>query len=263
MAEICEVLSQEVSVTTHPNMSDRRHPGARAERQRRTPTDRAILIVEDDPDIAELVRRRLEQQELACLVAESGPDALRLAAHERPALILLDLMLPHLDGLEVLRRLKEQPDTANIPVIIMTARSAEEERVEGLRRGAVDYVTKPFSIRELATRVSNILQLTRQHDPSLISVGHLKLDLNRYRVLGPGGAAALTATEFKLLWALARWPGRVFTRDELLNRVWGSGVVVTDRTVDVHMRRIREKMRLCGLDPRSIGTLRGVGYRLE
>jgi two-component system alkaline phosphatase synthesis response regulator PhoP len=223
---------------------------------------RSVLIVEDDPDIAELVRSRLEQHELSCLVAQDGPDALRLADQERPALILLDLMLPHMDGLQVLRVLKQQPGTANIPVIIITARAAEEERVEGLRQGAVDYITKPFSIRELAARVQNMLKLTHQHDPSIISVGTLRLDLNRYRVFGPAGSADLTATEFKLLWAMARRPGRVFTRDELLNRVWGSGVVVTDRTVDVHMRRIREKMRECGLDPRSIGTVRGVGYRL-
>jgi two-component system alkaline phosphatase synthesis response regulator PhoP len=223
---------------------------------------RSVLIVEDDPDIAELVRSRLEQHELSCLVAQDGPDALRLADQERPALILLDLMLPHMDGLQVLRVLKQQPGTANIPVIIITARAAEEERVEGLRQGAVDYITKPFSIRELAARVQNMLKLTHQHDPSIISVGTLRLDLNRYRVFGPAGSADLTATEFKLLWAMARRPGRVFTRDELLNRVCGSGVVVTDRTVDVHMRRIREKMRECGLDPRSIGTVRGVGYRL-
>ena len=230
---------------------------------RRVLESRTVLIVEDDPDIAELVRRRLEQHELTCLIAEDGPDALRLARQERPALMLLDLMLPHMDGLQVLRTLKQTPDTAGIPVIIITAKAAEEERVEGLRQGAVDYITKPFSVRELTARVQNMLKLAHQHDPSVISVGPLRLDLNRYRVFGPGGSSDLTATEFKLLWAMARWPGRVFTRDELLNRVWGSGVVVTDRTVDVHMRRIREKMRTCGLNPRSIGTVRGVGYKLS
>jgi two-component system alkaline phosphatase synthesis response regulator PhoP len=224
---------------------------------------RSVLIVEDDPDIAELIRSRLEQNELACLIAEDGPDALRLALQEQPALILLDLMLPHLDGLQVLKALKQGPETASIPVIIITARAAESERVEGLRQGAVDYITKPFSIRELAARVQNMLKLTHQHDLSVITVGPLRLDLNRYRLLGPGGSNDLTATEFKLIWAMARRPGRVFTRDELLNRVWGSGVVVTDRTVDVHMRRIREKMQMCGLNPRSIGTVRGVGYRLS
>lgn len=230
---------------------------------RRILESRTVLIVEDDPDIAELVRSRLEQHELTCLIAEDGPDALRLARQELPALMLLDLNLPHMDGLQVLKTLKQTPDTAGIPVIIITARAAEEERVEGLRQGAIDYITKPFSIRELAARVQNMLKLAHQHDPSVISVGPLRLDMNRYRVFGPGGSADLTATEFKLLWAMARWPERVFTRDELLNRVWGSGVVVTDRTVDVHMRRIREKMRVCGLDPRSIGTVRGVGYRLS
>ena len=224
---------------------------------------RSVLIVEDDPDIAELVRTRLEQHALTCLVAEDGAAALRLAQQERPALILLDLMLPQLDGLQVLTILKRQPETAAIPVIIMTARSAEEERVEGLRQGAVDYITKPFSIRELVARVQNMLKLTSQQDLSTISVGRLRLDLNRYRLSGPSGAADLTATEFKLLWALARRAGRVFTRDELLNRIWGTGVVVTDRTVDVHMRRIREKLQACGLDPNCIGTVRGVGYRLN
>jgi DNA-binding response OmpR family regulator len=223
---------------------------------------RTVLIVEDDPDIAELIRHRMEQADLTCMVAEDGPDALRIAGSELPALILLDLMLPHMDGLQVLERLREDPDTAEIPVIIMTARAAEDDRVEGLRRGAVDYVTKPFSVRELMARVQNVLKLTQQHSRSVVYVGDLRLDLNRYRIFGPEGSADLTATEFKLLWTMARHPGRVYTRDELLNRVWGSGVVVTDRTIDVHTRRIREKIKACGVNPRIIGTVRGVGYRI-
>jgi DNA-binding response OmpR family regulator len=225
-------------------------------------SDRTVLIVEDDPDIAELIRHRLEQINLNCMVAEDGPDALRLATNELPALILLDLMLPQMDGMHVLQHLQEQEETAEIPVIIITARAAEESRVEGLRKGAIDYITKPFSIRELVVRVQNMLRLTRRHSRSVIHVGDLRLDLNRYRVFGPTGGADLTATEFKLIWTLARRPGRVYTRDELLNRVWGSGVVITDRTIDVHMRRIREKIKTCGLKPRIIGTVRGVGYKL-
>jgi DNA-binding response OmpR family regulator len=226
-------------------------------------SNRSVLIVEDDPDISELIRHRLEQADLNCLIAEDGPDALRLARQELPSLILLDLMLPHMDGLDVLRRLQESGEPADIPVIIITARAAEGEKVAGLRQGAVDYVTKPFSVRELLARVQNVLKITQQHDRSVIQVGDLRLDLNRYRLFGPASSAELTATEFKLLWAMVRRPGRVYTRDELLNRVWGSGVVVTDRTIDVHIRRIREKLTLCGLAPRTIGTVRGVGYRLS
>jgi DNA-binding response OmpR family regulator len=225
-------------------------------------TQKTVLIVEDDPDISGLIRGRLDQLGISCLVAEDGPDALRLAREEIPALILLDLMLPHMDGLQVLAELQAGSDTVDIPVIILTARAAEDERVEGLRRGAVDYITKPFSIRELMQRVQNVLKLTRRFSEPVVTVGDMKLDLNRYRIYGGSTSANLTATEFKILWAMANHLGRVYSRDELLNRVWGSGVVLTDRTVDVHVKRLREKIKSCGLDPNIIGTVRGVGYRL-
>jgi len=222
----------------------------------------SILIVEDDPDLSELLRLRLEQAGFNCLVAEDGPAALRLVRQSPPALILLDLMLPHMSGLDVLHTLHDRPETAEIPVIIVTAKAAEEDKVLGFQRGAVDYVTKPFSLRELVARVENVLRLTHRIGQSVVTVGPLKLDLNRYRILGAGAHADLTATEFKLLLTMARRPGRVYTRDELLNRVWGSGIVLTDRTIDVHMRRIREKIESCGLSPRLITTVRGVGYKL-
>lgn len=226
------------------------------------PPEYSILIVEDDPDLSELLRLRLEQAGFNCLVAEDGPGALRLVRQSPPALILLDLMLPHMSGLDVLHNLHEHPETAEIPVIIVTAKAAEEDKVLGLRRGAVDYITKPFSIRELLARVENVLRLTHRIGQSVVTAGPLKLDLNRYRIFGANAHADLTATEFKLLLTMARRPGRVYTRDELLNRVWGSGVVLTDRTIDVHMRRIREKIQACGLDPRLITTVRGAGYKL-
>jgi DNA-binding response OmpR family regulator len=228
-----------------------------------SPAEHSILIVEDDPDLAELLRMRLDQAGYRCLVAEDGPSALRLVRQSLPSLILLDLMLPHMSGLDVLGGLQSEPETAEVPVIIITAKAAEEDKIQGLRRGAVDYITKPFSLRELLARIENVLKFTQRIGQAVVTAGPLKLDLNRYRVFGADKSAELTATEFKLLLTLARRPGRVYTRDELLNRVWGSGVVLTDRTIDVHIRRIREKVESCGLDPKLIATVRGVGYKLE
>ena len=192
--------------------------------------------------------------------AADGRRALAAARDERPALIVLDLMLPEIDGLEVCKLLRRDPATAAIPILMLTARAAEMDRIVGLELGADDYVTKPFSPRELVLRIKKLLARTRQaDDPAAhLRIGHLDIDASRHLVQVQGRPVTLTATEFKLLDLLARRRGRVQTRDRLLQDVWGYENPIDSRTVDTHMRRLREKL---GPAADYLETVRGVGYR--
>lgn len=219
-----------------------------------------ILVVDDEPDALELIAFNLKNAGLEVLTAENGDQALRLARAQRPDLILLDLMLPEVDGLEVCKILRRDAATSAIPIIMVTAKAAEMDRVLGLELGADDYVTKPFSPRELVLRVKNLLRRRQATETPTdrISVGDLSIDIPRHLVTVQGRAVELTATEFRLLSVLAQRRGRVQSREQLLRDVWNYETVIDTRTVDTHMRRLREKL---GPAARYLDTVRGVGYR--
>jgi two-component system phosphate regulon response regulator PhoB len=219
-----------------------------------------ILLVDDEPDALEVLGFKLRQAGYNALLAKDGARAIALARDERPALIVLDLMLPEVDGLEVCKILRRDPNTAAIPIIMLTARAAEMDRVLGLELGADDYVTKPFSPRELLLRIKKLLVRTQSSEDTSaeLRMGELTLDVGRHEVTVAGAPLVLTATEFKLLEILIRRRGRVQTRDRLLQDVWGYDNPIDSRTVDTHMRRLREKL---GDNARYLETVRGVGYR--
>ncbi len=219
-----------------------------------------ILIVDDEPDLLELVRVNLDQAGYAIETATSGRDALAAVRRSPPDLIVLDLMLPDLSGTEVCRRIRSDPTLATIPVIMLTAKAAEVDRVVGFEVGADDYVTKPFSIRELSLRVAAVLRRrqSRAESSELYSCGPIRLDTTRHRCFVDEVEVALTAKEFGLLCELMQRAGRVVTRDDLLEYVWGRDVTVSSRTVDTHLKRLREKL---GSGGSMIETVRGVGYR--
>jgi two-component system phosphate regulon response regulator PhoB len=219
-----------------------------------------ILIVDDEPDALEVLAFKLREAGFTPILARDGARALAAARDERPDLVVLDLMLPEVDGLEVCKILRRDPATASVPVIMLTARAAEMDRVLGLELGADDYVTKPFSPRELVLRIRKILARARSAEDAgaHLRVGEIDIDGPRHVVQVSGRPVPLTATEFKLLELLARRRGRVQTRDRLLQDVWGYENPIDSRTVDTHMRRLREKL---GLAARNLETVRGVGYR--
>jgi two-component system phosphate regulon response regulator PhoB len=219
-----------------------------------------ILVVDDEPDALEVLGYKLREAGFAPVFAKDGQRALAAVRDERPALIVLDLMLPEVDGLEVCKILRRDPATASIPILMLTARAAEMDRIVGLELGADDYVTKPFSPRELVLRIKKLLARARQaDDPAAhLRLGDLDLDASRHIVQIKGQPLTLTATEFKLLDLLARRRGRVQTRERLLQDVWGYENPIDTRTVDTHMRRLREKL---GPAARYLETVRGVGYR--
>jgi two-component system alkaline phosphatase synthesis response regulator PhoP len=233
-----------------------------------TPGRRAtarILVAEDERDVAELIRYTLDREGFEVVVATNGAEALRQARDSRPDLVLLDLMLPQVNGWELCRRLKQDPATRALPVIMLTARSEEGDKVLGFELGADDYVTKPFSTRELVARVRAVVRRTRPPEAEerrhRIKVGDLLVDRQRFEVTVGGRAVALTPKEFELLATLAAEPGRVFGRDELLDLVWGRDGFVEPRTVDVHLARLRAKFVAARLPEPGIETVRGVGYR--
>lgn len=219
-----------------------------------------ILVVDDEPDALEVLGFKLKEAGFTPIFAKDGTKAVAAARDERPALIVLDLMLPEIDGLEVCKILRRDPATAMIPVIMLTARAAEMDRVLGLELGADDYVTKPFSPRELVLRIKKLLSRAKSADEpvAMIRIGQLEIDVPRHEVKIGGERVTLTATEFKLLEILARRRGRVQTRDRLLQDVWGYENPIDSRTVDTHMRRLREKI---GDAANYLETIRGVGYR--
>ena len=220
-----------------------------------------ILIVEDDKKTASLVALYLEREGFQTVLASDGPQALELAKRHKPAFVILDLMLPKLDGWEVCRQLRT---SSNVPILMLTARGEEIDRVSGLTLGADDYVAKPFSPRELVARVKAILRRARPETPqgkNFLSHGKLALDLEKRKVTLNDHALSLTPHEYKLLQALMSAPGRVFTRPELLDHLYPGGEEVIDRVIDVHIGKLREKIEQDPANPRYILTVRGVGYQ--
>ena len=219
-----------------------------------------ILIVDDEPEAVELVAFNLKQAGFDIATAADGGEALKKAKAQLPALVVLDVMLPEIDGLEVCKLLRRDSATAKIPILMLTAKAAEIDRVLGLELGADDYVTKPFSPRELVLRVKKILQrgAASGEKRETMRFGELLIDLPKHLVSWKGKAIELTATEFKLVTVLAERAGRVQTRDALLRDVWEYDAAIDTRTVDTHMRRLREKL---GPAAKHLDTVRGVGYR--
>ncbi len=228
---------------------------------------RNILVVEDEKDIRELVRFHLEQDGYAVRETDTGESALTLVEAERPALVVLDLMLPGIDGLEVCRRLRATEASRTLPIIVLTARAAEVDRVLGLEFGADDYVTKPFSPRELVARVRAVLRRSHAEEPSapheVFERGRLRLDFDTYEIFLDGDQLGLSLREFELLKFFVRHPHRVYDRLQLLDLVWGPEMHVEPRTVDVHVRRLRKRLERDDADPKLIVTVRGVGYKFN
>jgi phosphate regulon transcriptional regulator PhoB len=223
---------------------------------------RRVLIVEDDKDIVELVRYNLEKEGYQTAVAADGLTALSTLRRAPPDLVLLDLMLPKLPGLEVCREIRRDQTLNRLPILMLTARGEEADRVVGLEMGADDYVTKPFSPRELVARIKALLRRTEPTGDAekAVECRGLHIDPASYRVTRAGKPVALSTLEFRLLYFLARRPDRVFTRDQLLDAVWGTDRFVTPRSVDVYIRRLREKVEQDPEKPEYLKTVRGAGY---
>jgi len=223
-----------------------------------------ILVVDDEPSISEVVSIYLKRAGYQVMVAHDGQQALEALEREPPDLVVLDLMLPQVDGLEITRRLRAEGDT---PIIMLTARREEADRIAGLEMGADDYVVKPFSPQELVSRVKAVLRRTRSSDPASaerpLVFDDLCIDPKTRLVEAEGEEKTLTAKEFDLLWILARHPRQVFNRDQLLDVVWGLTEYVDPSTVTVHVRRLREKIEPDPSNPRHIQTVWGVGYKFE
>ncbi len=219
-----------------------------------------ILVVDDEPDVLELVRASLAEAGYDVETAETGQQALERLRRAPPDLLVLDWMLPDLPGSDVCRHVRARSETADLPVVMLTARSGEVDRVVGFELGADDYVTKPFSARELVLRARALLRRRTGAVPETrrLARGPLEVDLDRHRCAVNGLEVTLTAREFQLLVQLMERPGRVQTRERLLDRIWGSDVHVTLRTIDTHLKRLREKLGEAGS---LIETVRGVGYR--
>ncbi|MFQ5465215.1 MAG: response regulator [Thermodesulfobacteriota bacterium] len=223
-----------------------------------------ILVVDDEEDILNLLEFNLTRAGFECIKATDGPEALVLASAERPTLVLLDIMLPNMEGTEVLRRLKGDAATRGIPVVMLTAKGEEVDKIVGFELGAEDYITKPFSPRELVLRVKAVLKRASEAAEAgaagagVMSAGPIRLDTERHRVTVDGAVVEFSNIEFRLLAALMGSRGRVLTRDVLLDSVWGHDCFVTPRTVDTHVRRVRAKL---GPAAEYVETVRGVGYR--
>ena len=222
-----------------------------------------VLVVDDEPDIVALVAYHLAKSGYAVSTASNGTDGLALARREKPSLMVLDLMLPGLSGLEVMQKLRSDPDTARIAVLMLTARREESERIEGLTLGADDYLTKPFSPQELVLRVAAILRRVNSSeapDGDVQEIGPLRIERTAHRVTVDGREVDLTPTEFKLLLLLAERKGRIQPRNMLLEIVWEAAPDIQTRTVDMHVQRLRAKLGPAG---DLIETVRGFGYRLQ
>lgn len=220
-----------------------------------------ILIADDEPDVRQMVSMNLHGAGFQVITAADGEAALDAVREQSPALAILDIMMPHMTGLEVCRAMKASAKTARIPVVILTARSGEIDRVLAFELGVDDFVTKPFSMRELLLRVKAILRAKQAPQvPTAISAGDISLDRDRHLVTVRGKRVNLTAIEFKLLCSLVESKGRVLHRETLLTRVWGSDTAIDGRTVDTHVRRLREKLQSAAS---QLQTVRSFGYRLE
>jgi len=232
-----------------------------------TPRLGRVLVVEDEQDVAELIRYNLAKEGYDVRLTGNGTDALKQVREVRPELILLDIMVPQLNGWEVCRRLKQDPETRDIAVIMLTGRAEEGDKVLGFEMGADDYVTKPFSSRELLARMRAVLRRGQvsgaREAKHYLKIGDLEIDRHRFEVKMRGSVVELTRKEFELLAALAGTPGRVFGREELLDLVWGQDGFVEPRTVDVHVARLRSKFAGAKLPEPGVETVRGVGYRFH
>jgi phosphate regulon transcriptional regulator PhoB len=226
-----------------------------------------ILVVEDEPDIRKLVQYNLAQERFRVLEAENGEQALKMVQRDRPNLVILDLMLPGLSGLELCRILRDRTETSQLPILMLTAKAGEADKVVGLEMGADDYLAKPFSPRELVARVRAILRRSEiaasSEGAAPYEKGPLRINFSTYEVFVRGKAVKLTLKEFELLRFLVQNPSRVLSRDQLLDRVWGGETFVTPRTVDVHIRRLRKAVEKDDRKPKWILTLRGVGYKFD
>ena len=219
-----------------------------------------ILVVDDEKDILTLLEYNLKKAGFTAISAQDGPEAIALSKKERPDLIILDIMLPSMEGTEVCKILKGEEATRHIPIVMLTAKGEEIDRIVGLELGADDYIIKPFSPRELVLRVKAVLKRGHEKGTKTITAGPVTIDVDKSAVIVEGKSLNLTATEFRLLLELAKSPGRVLSREVLLDRVWGNECYVIDRTVDTHIRRLREKLGRYG---DSIETVRGFGYRFR
>ena len=223
-----------------------------------------VLIVEDDANLVELVRYNLEAAGFDIVSTPDGEEALVLAGEEKPDLVVLDWMIENLSGIEVCRRLRRAPATANLPIVMLTARAEEADRVRGLETGADDYLTKPFSPRELVARVRAVLRRLR---PALsggsLDYAGISMDTAAHKVTRRGQPIQLGPTEFRLLRHFLEHPGRVFSREQLLDAVWGRDVYVEQRTVDVHIRRLRKAINVNDTLPDVVRTVRSAGYALD
>lgn len=223
-----------------------------------------ILLVDDEPDILEFMEYNLRKENYEISKASNGMEALEIAKKEHPDLIILDIMMPEMDGIETCRLLRGIPDFRNTMIAFLTARNEDYSQIAGFEVGADDYITKPIKPRVLISRISALFRRYNQQSGktnttgSILNVGDLKIDREQYLVFKGGQKVELPRKEFELLTLLATKPGKVFTRDEILERVWGSEVVVGDRTIDVHIRKLREKL---GED--LIKTVKGIGYKFD
>jgi len=220
-----------------------------------------ILLIEDDSDLFTLLKYNLEKEGFTMVGSQTGKGALDLCRRVRPDLVLLDIMLPDSDGLDICKGIRQDPDLSATPVIFLTARAAETDRIVGLELGANDYVVKPFFVRELIARIK--LQFRNQTPPRMLSGGGVELDRNSCQVRLQGTQVLLTATEFRLLECLMARPGIVFSREQLLNTVWGQDRAITDRAVDVYILRLRQKLESDPASPALIHSVRGFGYTFE
>ncbi len=219
-----------------------------------------ILIVDDEPDIIEFIKYLLERESYLVDSASNGSEALLKSKTFKPDLILMDVMMPVMDGIEACRQIKSQPDTKNVFIIFLTARSEEYSEIAGFEAGADDYINKPVKPRVLLSRIKAILKRGKNQDyeQAVLTVNELIIDRSSYSVFVEGKKMVLPKKEFDLLFLLATKPGKVFTRENILSEVWGDDVFVVDRTIDVHIRKIREK-----IGEKLITTIKGVGYKLE
>ena len=223
----------------------------------------SILVVDDDPHIREVVCFALDKAGMSTRAAHDGAQALAMTGDDAPDLIVLDINMPEMDGLELCRQLRR---SSEVPILFLSSRDDEIDRVLGLELGADDYVTKPFSPRELVARINAILKRARggggsEADAEIVKTGALEIDPVEHRALWEGGEITLTATEFQLLLSMARQPRRVFSRDDLMRAVYAPGIHVSDRTLDSHVRHVRAKLTACGAEG-LIETVHGVGFRL-
>ena len=223
-----------------------------------------ILVVDDEEHIQELIKFNLEKNGYKVICADNGIDAIKLAKEQLPQLMLLDLMLPGMDGLDVCKEIRKDSNMSNMPIIMITAKGEEIDKIIGLELGADDYITKPFSVRELVARIKAILRRTTvQLVEKTFKAGNLNIDFSKHEVFKSEIKVDLTLKEFELLEILIKNKGRVMTRDFLLDKIWGYEYVGETRTVDVHIRHLRQKIEDDDKNPRFVETIRGIGYRFN